>query len=259
MSLRYALAVAALGLPSAALADPQPFESVEPPTKWTVQLGAGAFSGFSPTGKSQVLAVPWASGTYRDFIDVNPLDGVSVNVLTEDRIRVGVQLRPRFPQQDIKDLQLRRPGLGVDAGVYGYVRLPGNIVAGGYVVQDISGDHAGLEYTVSLSHRRVTPIGLASLSLYARGGDEDRNGHVFGLSARDSTTSGLPAFAPAGGVSATGATLILLTPIGDRYAVGAFVNYEALEDRAAQSPLVRGDRAGWTAGFGGVMRFQSGL
>lgn len=259
MPLRHALLIAALAVPSAAFAQSQPFEPLEPEARWTVQVGAGVYSSFSPTTRDEVIATPWVSGTYRDFVEVNPIDGLSVNIVTQERVRLGVQLRPRFAQPDIKDLGLRRPGVGADAGVYGYVRLPGNVVFGGSVVGDASSDDAGVEYTASLAYRRITPVGLASVSLYARGGDEKRNGHVFGVTASDSAISGLPGFGPKRGLAAVGGTLILLAPIRDRYAVGAFANYESLDDRTADSPLVRRERAGWTVGVGAGMLFQSGL
>ena len=51
------------------------------------------------------------------------------------------------------------------------------------------------------------------------------------------------------------AAALLMAPIGDRYGVGGFVNYERLLSDSADSPTVR-HRNVWRAGLIAVRRFN---
>jgi outer membrane protein len=253
---------AALGLCSAAgaaLAQSQPYTPVEAPKTWTVQIGGGVTYGFSATGNtgSDYTATPWASANYRDIVYANGLDGIGWNAIKTDSFRVGLQLRPRFAAGDIEGSSLERPDLGADASVYAYQRLPGNIVVGGRVSQDATGDDAGLEYYASVGHQRVTPVGLLRASAYVRGGDDERVQRYYGVSAAQAPGSGYAVFEPQGGLSGAGAAVFLAVPVGERFGLGGFANYEQRLGDIKDSPLVAEDHV-WRAGLIGVVRFSSG-
>ena len=98
-TLRLALLTAALaGLPAAALAQAQPFQPVEAPQTWKVDIGGGVVRGFSATGNNSDEAsfTAWGSASYRDIVYANGLDGLGWNAIKRDGFHAGVQLRPRF-------------------------------------------------------------------------------------------------------------------------------------------------------------------
>ena len=257
MKLRaLALAAALIGLPAtSALAQSQPFEAVEAPTTWKLDVGGGVVRGFSATGakSDQFNFTAWGSASYRDVIYANGLDGLGWNAVKRDDLRMGVQVRPRFAAGDIEGMD--RPALGADAALYAYRRLPGNIVVGGRVQHDVSGDDAGLEYYASVGHQRVTRVGLLQTTAYARGGNDERVQRYYGVSAAEAPGSSFNAFEPSGGLSGVGAVALLAVPIGDRFGMGGFVNYEQRLGEIKDSPLIADDHV-WRAGLIGVVRFS---
>ncbi|WP_312220847.1 MipA/OmpV family protein [Brevundimonas sp.] len=257
-TVRLALLTAAFaGLPAAALAQSQPFQPVEAPQTWKVDVGGGFVRGFSVSGdKSEDFNfTAWGSASYRDIVYANGLDGLGWNAIKRDGFHAGVQLRPRFAAGDIDGMD--RPDLGADAALYAFKRLPGNIVVGGRIQHDATGDDAGLEYYGSVSHQRVTPIGLLQTMAYMRGGSDERLQRYYGVTAQEAANTDYAAFTPSGGLSAAGAAALLAVPIGDRYGVGAFFNYEQRLGDIKDSPLIEDDHV-WRAGVIGVVRFNSG-
>lgn len=174
-NLRLALlTVAVAGLPVAAMAQSQPFIPAEAPQTWKVDIGGGVVRGFSATGNNSDEAsfTAWGSASYRDIVYANGLDGLGWNAIKRDGFHAGVQLRPRFAAGDIDGMD--RPELGADAALYAYKRLPGNIVVGGRIQHDATGDDAGMEYYGSISHQRVTRVGLLQTMAYMRAADDER-------------------------------------------------------------------------------------
>ena len=257
-TFRLALLTAAFaGLPAAALAQSQPFQPVEAPQTWKVDVGGGFVRGFSVSGDKaeDFNFTAWGSASYRDIVYANGLDGLGWNAIKRDGFHAGVQLRPRFAAGDIDGMD--RPDLGADAALYAFKRLPGNIVVGGRIQHDATGDDAGLEYYGSVSHQRVTPIGLLQTMAYMRGGSDERVQRYYGVTAQEAANTDYAAFTPSGGLSAAGAAALLAVPIGDRYGVGAFFNYEQRLGDIKDSPLIDDDYV-WRAGVIGVVRFNSG-
>jgi outer membrane scaffolding protein for murein synthesis (MipA/OmpV family) len=257
-TVRLALLTAAFaGLPAAALAQSQPFQPVETPQTWKVDVGGGFVRGFSVSGDKaeDFNFTAWGSASYRDIVYANGLDGLGWNAIKRDGFHAGVQLRPRFAAGDIDGMD--RPDLGADAALYAFKRLPGNIVVGGRIQHDATGDDAGLEYYGSVSHQRVTPIGLLQTMAYMRGGSDERVQRYYGVTAQEAANTDYAAFTPSGGLSAAGAAALLAVPIGDRYGVGAFFNYEQRLGDIKDSPLIEDDHV-WRAGVIGVVRFNSG-
>lgn len=239
-----------------ALAQSQPFEAVEAPKTWKVDVGGGFVRGFSATGDNSkdFSWTFWGSANYRDIIYANGLDGIGWNAIKSDDFRAGVQLRPRFAAGDIDGFS-DRPELGADATLYAFKRLPHNVVVGGRISHDATDDDAGMTWTVQAAHQRITPVGLLQLMAYGRGGDDDRLNRYLGVTAEQAATSGYSPFQGKGGVSAAGVSAFLAVPIGDRYGVGTFVNYEQYLGDSADSPLLDDDYI-WRAGLIGVVRFN---
>jgi outer membrane scaffolding protein for murein synthesis (MipA/OmpV family) len=78
-----------------------------------------------------------------------------------------------------------------------------------------------------------------------------------GVSAEQAPGSGYQPYEASGGLSGAGAVAFLAIPIGERFGVGGFVNYEQRLGDTKDSPLFE-DEGVWRAGLIGVVRFSSG-
>lgn len=252
------LSLALASAAGSAMAQSQPFEEVEAPKTWRVDVGGGITHGFSATGATgdDVNFTAWGSASYKDVVYANGLDGLGWNALKTDDLRAGVQLRPRFAAGDIEGSSLERPDLGADATLYAFKRL-GGLVVGGRVGYDATGDDAGLQYFASVGYQRVTPVGLLRATGYVTGGDDDRLQRYFGITEDQAPGSGYQPYEASGGLSGAGAVAFLAVPVGDRFGLGGFINYEQRLGDTRDSPLVE-DEGVWRAGLIGVMRFSSG-
>lgn len=251
------LTAAFAAVAGSALAQSQPYEDVEAPKTWRVEVGGGITHGFSPTGNTgdDINYTAWGSANYKNIFYANGLDGLGWNAIKTDDFNAGVQLRPRFSAGKIEGSSLDRPGLGADAALYAYKRF-GGIVVGGHVAQDVSGDDAGMQYFASVGHQRVTPVGLLRVSGYVTGGNDERLQRYFGVTPEQAPGSGYQPYQASGGLSGAGAVAFLAIPVGTRFGVGGFVNYEQRLGDTKNSPLIDDDHV-WRAGLIGVVRFSS--
>lgn len=250
------LSVAFAAVAGSALAQSQPYEQVEAPKTWRVDVGGGITHGFSATGNTgdDVNYTAWGSANYKDVVYANGLDGVGWNALKTDDTRAGVQIRPRFAAGDIEGSSLDRPGLGADAALYAYKRF-GGIVVGGRIAQDVSGDDAGMQYFASVGHQRVTPVGLFRVSGYVTGGDDKRIQTYYGVTDAQAPGSGYSPYQASGGLSGAGAVAFGRS---GRQAVrpGRLRQLRTAAGRHQGQPLVSDDHV-WRAGLIGVVRFSS--
>jgi outer membrane scaffolding protein for murein synthesis (MipA/OmpV family) len=232
-----AMLIASASVPAAA--QTQPFEAVQGKKTWRLEVGGGAVYGFAPFGDdpNRLNVAPWASFTYRDRIYANLLDGLGVNLVKRETLHAGLQLRPQYGQDtELEGLEL--PGLGADLTAYAFADAPLGFVVGGRLQQDISGVSDGLAWFASAARRDVTPIGLLQTSAYMRGSDAGRARTYFGVTEAEEAATGIDAYTPDGGPQAAGIALLMMTPLGERFGVGAFANYERVLGDAADSPLV---------------------
>jgi len=246
---------------TSAAAQTLPFDPIEEPKTWTLDIGGGAVYGFTPGGDdpNSVNTIPWGSFSYRDRIYGNGLDGIGYNVIKRDDLRAGVQLRPAYSVESTLE-GLDNPDMGADAAVYAFQALPGNFVVGGRIAHDVAGVSDGTSFFASVSRQDVTRIGLLQTTLYGRGGDDARSQAYLGVTQEESLESGIEAFQADGGVNAVGAAALLMVPLGENYGVGGFINYERATGAGADSPLTElsengADRYRW--GLIVVRRFSS--
>ena len=86
-------------------------------------------------------------------------------------------------------------------------------------------------------------------------GDGSHDTHD-GVTPAEAPGSGFSAYEPSGGLTGAGVALFLAVPVGERFGVGGFVNYERRLGDVKDSPLVDGADV-WRAGVIGVVRFSS--
>lgn len=255
--MRVAAVALALGLGAVsgpAFAQSQPFKLVIDQPKLSINIGGGVVYGFSPTGgdPERLSFTPWGDFNWRDRIYGNPLDGLGYNVVKTDKVRAGVQLRPHYSGQSTID-GLELPDLGADLAVYGFVRVPGNISIGGRVMRDVRGQTDGTDYYFSVANQSVTPVGLLLSTLYLRGGDAKSNNAYLGVDTAEAEATGLQPYAPGAGLQNVGVAFLMMTPIGDKWAIGSFLNAERALGDVADSPLIQARKREEMAYRGGLL------
>jgi len=244
-----------------ALAQAQPFRAVEAPHDWSLEVGGGLVHGFSPSGKSpdKTRFTPWGSLSWKGRVYANGLDGLGVNTVKQDGFNAGFQLRPRYSgQSDLEGLEL--PGRGVDLATYAYKRLGDNTVIGGRIGSDISNESRGMDVFASVARQDITRVGLLQSMVYVHGGDKNTNQAFYGVDAGEAAATGLEAHEVGGGLQSVGVAFVMMTPIGDKYGIGTFINAERALGDVADSPLIERRKHGEMAYRGGIVivrRFHS--
>jgi outer membrane protein len=233
--------VGSLAAADAAQAQAQPFKPVQAEQTWTLDVGGGAIYGFSPWGGSsdKISFIPYGDFSWKDRLYGNPLDGLGYNVVKQDRLRAGVQIRPHYSGASGDNDVLDRPGLGADAAVYAYYRIAGNISLGGRLIHDVSGQTDSTGYFLSATQQSVTPVGLLQTTLYARGSDGRGARAYYGLTPTEAVASGYAAYRPDAGFQNAGLAALMMTPLGDKWAIGTLFNAERAVGDAADSPLTQ--------------------
>ncbi len=254
------LAAAACALPAAALAQALPYKDVEAPATWEVDVGGGPVYGFSPGGKDphKTNFTFWGSAHWKGKVYANGLDGLGYNVINDETFHAGAQLRPRWGGPDDTDSGIQSPDTGADLAFYAYKRTWKDFVVGGRIGRDVTGVSDGWDFWGSVSRQDVTPVGLLQSMVYARGGDKNTNRTFYGVTARDvAAVPSLNEYDPKGGLNQVGVAFLMMTPIGDKYAIGTFANYERILGEAADSPLIEryGQQDEYRGGLIVVRRF----
>ena len=254
------LAATACALPAAALAQALPYKDIEAPATWEVDVGGGPVYGFSPGGKDphKTNFTFWGSAHWKGKIYANGLDGLGYNVINDETLHVGAQLRPRWGGPDDTDSGIQSPVTGADLAVYAYKRTWKDFVVGGRIGRDVTSVSDGWDFWGSVSRQDVTSVGLLQSMIYVRGGDKNTNRTFYGVTAKDvAAVPSLNEYDPKGGLNQVGVAFLMMTPIGDKYAVGTFANYERILGEAADSPLIEryGQQDEYRGGLIVVRRF----
>lgn len=101
----------------------------------------------------------------------------------------------------------------------------------------------------------IIPDRGADLGLYSfvRAGNRKSNQAYYGVEADEAAATDLRAYSLGGGVQNVGAAFLMMTPIGDKYAVGTLFNIERALGDVADSPLIERREHGEMAYRGGVI------
>lgn len=239
MRLRPSLAAAFVLLPVAAHAQ----EAERPPLRTRVALGpavAPRYPGSDRIGFRPLIAVDRARGDDL-FVFEAPDESFGPRLLTIGNLTMGPSagFEGKRRRRDT-DGRLDEVGFTVEAGAFANYQLGPALRVRAEARQGIGG-HKGL-------------IGIVGADYVARDGDKwlfslgprvtlsngRYNRAYFGVSPRESATSGLPAYRPGGGLQAVGATAGLITQFTERWGIYAFAKYDRLVADPARSPEVRG-------------------
>lgn len=215
---------------------------------WQVQVGGGALvtPDFQGASGHRTRALPYISVAYGDLISASVQGGVSANLYRSGDVVAGPRARFRFGQDESDSPGLQ--GLGdVDpsielGGFVGYRRGPfsAELSAG----QDVLGGHRGA--VIEASAGVTAPVArTASGPVLVSAGPSVTfvtskvNRAFFGVDPVQSAASGLPLYAPSGGLQQAGVNATLIVPVSRRMSIVGFAGYARLLGDAADSPRVR--------------------
>jgi outer membrane scaffolding protein for murein synthesis (MipA/OmpV family) len=263
-----------LGLSAPAASQPSDVAPAQlAPARDFAQLGLGVALNSDYDGSNDYRLIP--GGVLRARVSGVSIqtEGLGISADLVDRpgkfdLDVGPAVRVNLNRtgkvrDDLVDLLPERD-VAVEAG--GFVGLTIRRITNPYdslslrvrVLRDVAGAHRSTIVTPSASF--ATPLSTATLASFGVSADivPDRYAdYYFGVSAADSTASGLRAFAPSGGLKSVGANLLVAHSLsGDLRRGGwglfALASHSRLRGDFKRSPLVadRGSAGQWFAGTG---------
>jgi outer membrane scaffolding protein for murein synthesis (MipA/OmpV family) len=211
---------------------------------WDITLGAGIAGVPKYPGAKDYHAqpLPLVSVTYRNTFFFGP-SGLGMNAINWNGFRAGPVLGFQGGRNQSDDPHLK--GLGdiqpsLTAGMFASYRM-GPFEVGGTVRQAVVHTNNGLVGRVQLDYLR--PIIANKLALDVGPeidlGDSQYERSWFGISSTQSARSGLPAFAPGGGVTDVGGHLIFNYRYSEHILFRAFGDVREFVGDARNSPIVQ--------------------
>lgn len=213
---------------------------------WTVTVGAQgmAVPVFEGSDEMRFRALPIFSvrraGTRSTW--KAPDDGLRLGLLENERIRVGVaaqfvSARDEDDSSDLRGLGDTRFGgeIGVFAEIWAsdVVRLSGEIRHGIRAHDGFVAD-IGIDYVV-----RPEPAWSLSIGPRLAFADSDFMDEYFGVTPAQSAASGLPVYAPEGGIRSLGLLASAQVALTDQWNLLGYARYDRLVGEVADAPLVR--------------------
>jgi outer membrane scaffolding protein for murein synthesis (MipA/OmpV family) len=242
-----AIALAAAGPAAAQVTAPEANIDTLPrfgaASDWRVTVGAAAFAApvFDGADTLRVRVFPDLDVRWKDRFFASVRTGAGWNLIQADGWRAGPYVKLDFGRDESRAAALRGLGdvdPGLEAGAFvekswrfarASVEVRRGLDEGRGTVAE-----AGADLRVRLSERVALSAGPR-----ARFADADRMATYYGVDASQSARSGLPRYAPSGGVESVGlAGAIILRP-RQAVTVTLFGEQSRLLGDAAQSPLVR--------------------
>lgn len=211
--------------------------------------GAGVIPTFQGSDKFRVIPLPLIEGRYgRFFIDTS--EGIGIDLFRDDTFRGGVSLT-YVPGYDKDDVPTGIEGIADTAGarIFGSARVDCFTFSVG-ATQSIGGAK-GLVADAALSYYLPVTRNFALIpSVGTTWADGKYMDNYFGISAAESTASGLPAFKAESGFKDASLSLTGVYQLSDRWTLTGNVSAKTLLGDALDTPL---NEEKWNpAGFLGV-------
>jgi outer membrane protein len=130
--------------------------------------------------------------------------------------------------------------------------VPFRLRAGVAVTGDVTGQYGGVQVLPSASlWVPLSPAVFVGAGAFARFGSAAQNQYFYGISASGAAASGLPAFAPTGGLTSVNAWPAIVWRVTERWAVGSGFLWTRLSDEVSGSAIVqRGSQDSFVGGLG---------
>jgi outer membrane protein len=247
------------------------------PSNWQIRVGAGAVyaPAFVGSDHYQLRAGPDLEVRYKDRFYFSVIDGVGVDVIKTDSLRVGPLVKFQQKRRESGKNTFVVAG-GRSDELRGLGSVSATAEAGGYVQYDVGGLSARAEVrkgigghdgiVADVSARFAVPIPVPAINarpvIVAVGPrativDDKYNASYFGIDANQSARSGLRTFNAKGGLLSYGVGSAVIIPLSDHLSGAILSGYDRISGDAAKSPLVRdrGSRNQATLGLGLSYRF----
>lgn len=215
----------------------------QPQTGWAGAVGAGLALAPKYPGASAVAArlAPLVSIDYDDRVSIGPL-GIGVAAVRWNGLRAGPVLGFQGGRRESDDPRL--DGLGdisasLTAGLFAnYTRGPLEVsVTARQAVSHSTNGLSGL-LQVNIRHAFVLARTFAAAGPDLEFGDGDFERTWFGISPAQAVTSGLPTYAPRGGINRIGLHADLTHRVTQHILLRFFARVSDITGDAAQSPSV---------------------
>jgi len=242
-------ALARAQAPSVAAPDPVTEPGAVHKDNLRIALGMGVAlrPDYAGSRSMVVLPAPVVDVRYRDSLFLSTAGGLpslGANVINEAGWRAGPVVRLRFPRQQNTNAALRGMGnVGWTPEVGGFLEYRAGFLRLGGEVRRGVGDHDGIVAELR-ADAVVRPIEGMVLSFGPRLnlGDESFTRRYFGVDANQAARTGYPVHRPGGGVTSVGAAMFATYALTSRLSLTGVVEFNRLQNGAAESPLVRGGR-----------------
>lgn len=218
-------------------------------------LGLGIGRAPQYTGSGDYQAIPMASFSFDTRIGIIASEklGVKIDLIKSRSVDTGPILKYQTGRDDSASdavvANLPEVAGSLEAGWFLGSGIPlkvlglnSNSILTGKIsaITDIGDGHGGSIFSSSVALvKPVTPELRVVASLAFNFSDENYQQSFFGVSDAASTTSGLPAFKPKGGLESTGISLIFIKKINERWSATSINSFSKLQADAAKSPLTK--------------------
>lgn len=211
-------------------------------------LSAGAVAGVAPSypgsDKSRALVVPYVQARYKDFLVINPVEGVGVEQSVGESLKLSAALGFDLTRRKASD-DSRLNGLA-DVKETVALRLiakyrTGPVFAEAKVLSRLGNDQnrgsiVSVEGGYSLVATRDSGV---DLGLVVRWMDSSYSRNFFGVSAAQSAASGMKAFNAGSGTESAGVFVSGYQRLSPDWTGFARLGVSKLQGDAANSPITR--------------------
>ncbi len=209
-----------------------------------LNLGAGPYFAPAYAGSASTRArpFPYINGGYGEWLDFDVLDGIRLSALQAHGFSLGPMLRLR-DGRDADDARHNLTGLRsfadtVEGGAF-LAYSAGPFYADATLTQDLAHSHGGavMEARALLS----APLGRVAFTAgpQLRVVTRQYAQSYYGISEAEAARTRYPAYRAGGGLERVGGLFAVQWRMDDRWSLQGFVEYERLQNAAADSPLVR--------------------
>ena len=224
-------------------------------TGWEVSIGGGALVSPSYPGDDsyQLSALPYIGITYSEDVEFTVQNGLRYTALKSENFEFGPVAKIAFGRDEDGNGPFRVAG-NASTDLIGLGDIDTTIEIGGFAKasfgdwsltadlgQAISG-HDGLVGSAALNYNHKTRLSsrwlLLNFGPQINFGDADYQNAFFGITAAQSTASGLAKYKAGGGIVSYGLSANAVFFAGEDITLTALAGYDRLQNDAANSPLV---------------------
>lgn len=246
----------------------QPEKESEP--DWEVRVGGGVAYEPRFDGSKDYTAkpVPFAEIRYKSRLFLSVFDGLGYDVIQTGHLRAGpvIKYQGGRKESDAGSSNALK-GLGdisATAEAGGYVEYQWHDFAAKAEVRKAIGGHKGVVGNFGIRYNKRFPVpysdhpAIISIGPRLTVVNSTYNQSFFGVTALQSSRSGLPVYTPGGGPLSYGGGATILLPVAGRISATLIAGYDRYSGDAADSPLIqqRGSKTQGLIGLGLIYRFS---